>query len=333
MSKLTQQTKPNMTDSLPPPWSAAQARRVFDFWGEAARPYKIGYGWHIQDIVPFVESANLRPGESVLDLGTGIGWVALEAKKRVQHGAVVGVDISPKSLETARKECRTALGSESGNGRGSITFIEADISDIAKLCASLGTPSPRFDVITCCLTLHSMPGGISGQASLLKDWATLLVPGGRMIIDWSQNPDFQVAYVHCYPWGFPIVGVANPHPFAGRLIDRSPWAVCELKFRDTIVLAELQVETMKQIHYHAEEDWSSEVTAGASAQWALALRFGRARAKDVEEWTSAGGTRVPEAFVEQSRRRFARDRIEEYKSRLYMACHSNVSVRAVIRRR
>ncbi len=55
---------------------------------------------------------------------------------------------------------------------------------------------------------------------------------------------------------------------------------------------------MEQIHYHAEEDWSSKVIAGASAQWALALRFRRARAKDVEEWTSAGGTRVPEAFVE-----------------------------------
>ena len=81
----------------------------------------------------------------------------------------MGVNILPKSLETVRKECRTALGSESGNSRGLITFIEADISDIAKLYASLGTLRPRFNVIIYCLTLHSMPGSISSQASLLKD--------------------------------------------------------------------------------------------------------------------------------------------------------------------
>jgi len=54
-----------------------------------------------------------------------------------------------------------ALGSESGNSRGLITFIEADISDIAKLYASLGIPSPRFDIIIYYLTLYSIPSSIS----------------------------------------------------------------------------------------------------------------------------------------------------------------------------
>ena len=44
-----------------------------------------------------------------------------------------------------------ALGSESGNGRELITFIEADISDIAKLYASLGIPS--LDSILLYITL------------------------------------------------------------------------------------------------------------------------------------------------------------------------------------
>ena len=73
----------------------------------------------------------------------------------------MGVNILPKLLETVRKEYRTALGSESGNGRELITFIEADISDIAKLYASLSIPSPRFNIIIYYLTLHSIPGGIS----------------------------------------------------------------------------------------------------------------------------------------------------------------------------
>ena len=46
--------------------------------------------------------AQLRPGQIILDIGTGTGVTAFEAEKRIKNGFVIGVDRSPKMISVAR---------------------------------------------------------------------------------------------------------------------------------------------------------------------------------------------------------------------------------------
>jgi ubiquinone/menaquinone biosynthesis C-methylase UbiE len=53
---------------------------------------------HMVDVERLTKLACFKTGESVLDLCTGTGWVALEAKRRVQHGRVVAMDFDPAMI-------------------------------------------------------------------------------------------------------------------------------------------------------------------------------------------------------------------------------------------
>lgn len=54
-----------------------------------------------------VRTANLEPGETVLDLGSGAGFDCFLAAKCVgDSGRVVGVDMTPQMLQKARANAR-----------------------------------------------------------------------------------------------------------------------------------------------------------------------------------------------------------------------------------
>jgi release factor glutamine methyltransferase len=54
--------------------------------------------WIVKDLKP-----HIKPGPSVLDIGTGSGCIALGIKNAVPEARVVGIDISKEALESARK--------------------------------------------------------------------------------------------------------------------------------------------------------------------------------------------------------------------------------------
>jgi len=57
--------------------------------------------------------ANLNPGETVLDLGSGAGFDAFIASRKVgPTGSVIGVDMTPEMISKAR---RNAVSNKSTN--------------------------------------------------------------------------------------------------------------------------------------------------------------------------------------------------------------------------
>ena len=59
--------------------------------------------YHRDDVCHFVAKAAIQKSEHVLDLGTGTGWVA-QVARCYSTGKIVGVDISPKMVEEARRQ-------------------------------------------------------------------------------------------------------------------------------------------------------------------------------------------------------------------------------------
>src|SRR5579872_4069260 len=72
--------------------------------------------------------ANLRPGETVVDLGCGGGLDVLLAAARVgPAGKAIGIDMTPEMIERAR---RNAAAGNDGRGFANVEFHQATIDKL-----------------------------------------------------------------------------------------------------------------------------------------------------------------------------------------------------------
>jgi SAM-dependent methyltransferase len=109
--------------------------------------------------------ASLRPGEIVLDLGSGGGLDVLLAAQRVgPEGFVYGLDMTDAMLEVARKNAARA-------GATNVRFVKGEIEAIP-------LPDASVDVIisNCVINLSPDKGAALGEA------ARVLRPGGRLAV-------------------------------------------------------------------------------------------------------------------------------------------------------
>ncbi|MCJ1399746.1 hypothetical protein MMC11_002948 [Xylographa trunciseda] len=144
----------------------ASVAQIYD-----ARSEHYDTAFHARIAEDFVEWANLRPGDSVLDLAAGTGLVALPAKRKVgPSGRVVAIDISDGMMEVGRrKAARDGLDVE---------FISHDITDLTKLNL-ISNGARGFDAITCCSALVLL----KNPEDAIRHWVSLLAPGGRLVVD------------------------------------------------------------------------------------------------------------------------------------------------------
>lgn len=137
---------------------------VADFYDRRSRSYDQGQ-WHPQICDRLLEYARIGAGQTVLDIGTGTGYLAIASSPIVgDQGQVVGVDISPGMLEKAHCNLKDS-------GFDNIMFQLADAE-------TLDYPSHHFDAILCA---HTFPW-ITDKASTLRLWYQLLKPGGRIAV-------------------------------------------------------------------------------------------------------------------------------------------------------
>ncbi len=111
-----------------------------------------------------------RRGERVLDLGSGPGFITLEAGKMVgESGAVFGVDKSAPMLELAKARCES---------QQHVSFQEGDAE-------SLPFADGHFDAAIVSQVFEYVPE----VEAALSEFARVLRPGGRALImdtDWGS---------------------------------------------------------------------------------------------------------------------------------------------------
>jgi ubiquinone/menaquinone biosynthesis C-methylase UbiE len=113
-----------------------------------------------------LEPAQLKSGESVLDVGCGSGSLALVAKHLVgPAGSVHGIDASDAMIGRARRKAKKA--------RADVTFESA-------LAQSLPIPDARFDVVLSTVMLHHLPRKARHES--VREMRRVLKPGGRLLV-------------------------------------------------------------------------------------------------------------------------------------------------------
>jgi arsenite methyltransferase len=110
-------------------------------------------------------TANLRPGEVVLDLGSGGGLdVFLAAQKVGPSGKAIGIDMTPQMIELARKNAARA-------GVANVEFHLASIDN-------LPLPDASVDIVisNCVINLAT------DKNKVFREIARVLKPGGRVAV-------------------------------------------------------------------------------------------------------------------------------------------------------
>lgn len=109
--------------------------------------------------------ADLAPGETVLDLGSGAGADVLISARRVgPTGRAIGLDMTDEMLDLARRNARQA-------GLENVEFLKGYIEEIP-------LPDESVDVVisNCVLNLSG------DKAEVMREAARVLKPGGRFAI-------------------------------------------------------------------------------------------------------------------------------------------------------
>jgi 2-polyprenyl-3-methyl-5-hydroxy-6-metoxy-1,4-benzoquinol methylase len=112
----------------------------------------------------FLSWLNLSPGKTLLDVACGAGGPALRIAA-IAGCSVVGIDIHEQGISTA-----LSLAAQRGLDR----IAKFRVANAAQL---LPFPDASFDAITCIDAINHL----LDRLGIVKDWARLLKPGGRLL--------------------------------------------------------------------------------------------------------------------------------------------------------
>ena len=110
-------------------------------------------------------TANLRPGEVVVDLGSGGGLdVFLAAKKVGPTGRAIGIDMTPEMIELSKRNA----------AKDGLTNVEFHLASIDQI--PLGDASVDVVISNCVINLAP------DKSAVFREIARVLTPGGRVAV-------------------------------------------------------------------------------------------------------------------------------------------------------
>jgi ubiquinone/menaquinone biosynthesis C-methylase UbiE len=134
----------------------AKLSSIYDFWGFLTESKAINRA---------LQLANVRNGESILEVAVGTGNAFEQIVSMNEKGRNEGVDLSPEMLARAKKRLRNKLGNYSMNVADAYSLPYVDGS---------------FDLIFNSYMFDLLPEGDFPQ--VLKEFKRVLKPCGRMVI-------------------------------------------------------------------------------------------------------------------------------------------------------
>jgi ubiquinone/menaquinone biosynthesis C-methylase UbiE len=154
---------------------------------ENAEGLAVSFGYSAQELAELPEGANLglscgnpqavaaiRPGETVLDLGSGAGFDCLLVARKVgPTGRVIGVDMTDAMLEKARANARKA-------GLANVEFRKGEIE-----CLPVEDDSVDVVISNCVLNL------VPDKDRAFREIHRVLRRGGRLAVSdmaWEKEP-------------------------------------------------------------------------------------------------------------------------------------------------
>ncbi|MGB6481987.1 MAG: class I SAM-dependent methyltransferase [Candidatus Acidiferrales bacterium] len=150
-------------------------RKEFNTWADAGKGESMEHE-HRPIVEPMLAMMQFAPGETILDVGCGGGWLVRELASRVPQGRAVGMDLSDEMVERARRGSSGARNAE---------FIVGSVDAIPR-------EPDSFDKVISVESSYYWPNPSAG----IRDIFRVLRPGGSawiLINYFRDNP-------YCHQW-------------------------------------------------------------------------------------------------------------------------------------
>lgn len=199
--------------------------------------------------------ASLRPGEVVLDLGSGGGLEVLLAAQRVgPEGYVYGLDMTDAMLEVARRNAAKA-------GATNVEFVKGDIEDIP-------LPTGTADVIISNCVINLAPD----KGQVLTEAFRVLKPGGRLAVsdivfdgDMTALPVSETELRSVLSWAGCVAGALTMEQYHS-LLTEAGFSEIELTVKQRYNLEELRLlanESIEKLPAEVAEALEGRITSCA----------------------------------------------------------------------
>jgi protein-L-isoaspartate O-methyltransferase len=142
--------------------------------------------WQAARLAPLTErlfrEAGIGPGQRILDIGSGVGDVAMLAAKLVgPSGDVVGIERDPRSIARARSRVAEA-------GLQNVTLTQSDVNRVAS--------DKPFDAAVGRFILQFLPDPVA----VLRSLSQLVRPGGVLAFQEVSYAPFLLLSAHLPLW-------------------------------------------------------------------------------------------------------------------------------------